>query len=226
MTITGKKYEGTFVSGIICGEGTFYNTDGTKFVGTFVDFNNAIGTYHDKDGISYEAIIKDGYLSWQQTEKNESENTQQPEAQSTENSESQSEEELVGSDLFENVYVPYAQREGRVFAFEAVKTFAENFGYDYKLSEPSEDEESLTYIKVMDGDDYVYFAFSPVEQDILVQSLDLISYYQAKSNSEVGMSNYSKDRTASYDSFKTHVIGEKEKQVAGVKEQREFLFKN
>lgn len=60
---TGERYEGTFQSRSIYGEGTLYYPDGASFVGTFTDFGNATGEYCDKDGITYEATIKDGELS-------------------------------------------------------------------------------------------------------------------------------------------------------------------
>lgn len=60
---TGERYEGRFISGTIYGEGTLYYPDGASFVGTFTDFDNATGEYCDKDGILYEAAIKDGELS-------------------------------------------------------------------------------------------------------------------------------------------------------------------
>ena len=59
---TGEKYEGTFNARVLSGDGILYYPDGSSFIGTFTDFYNATGEYCDKDGVSYEATIKDGEL--------------------------------------------------------------------------------------------------------------------------------------------------------------------
>ncbi len=127
--------------------------------------------------------------------------------------------ELRGTDLFEEIYVPFAERE-KVRIFYAVKEYAPNSGYEYEITEPSDD--AVASVKFISGSDYVYIAFTPGVEEI--ELMMTVSYYQASTDSEVSMSNYSTERSPIYDKFQTHVIGEQPNDVEGVKEQREFLF--
>lgn len=126
---------------------------------------------------------------------------------------------LVGTNLFEEIYVPYAEREKAVI-FHLVKEYAPQSGYEYEITEPS--DNTVASIKFKSESDYVYIAFAPGIEDI--ELMMIVSYYQASTDSEVSMSNYSTERSPAYDKFQTHVIGEQENDVEGIKEQREFLF--
>lgn len=129
---------------------------------------------------------------------------------------------LEVSNMFKDVYLPYAKRE-KSFVFEGVKTFAQNTNtYTAEIKEP--DSEDACSIKFTDENgDYVYIAFSPNEDG--VYTVILVSYYQASSNSEVSLSNYSAYSSPENDTFKTHRIGESDVVVKGTDEQQEFLFK-
>lgn len=126
---------------------------------------------------------------------------------------------IVGMDLFELVYVPFAQGEERT-AFSDVKAFIDDSGYEYSCVEPT--TESTGEIKVFSDDDYVYFAF--FERSSGAYTIMTVSYYHASSNSEVSLSNYSTNGDHSYDKLTTHKIGESDETVSSVAEQREFLF--
>lgn len=130
-------------------------------------------------------------------------------------------EELETSDLFKEVYLPYATRENP-FMFEAVKTFAQNLNsYTVEITDPT--QEDMGSIKIADGnEDYVYFSFSPNSSGI--EMIMTLSYHQAATNSEVSLSNLSTDCSPEYDTFHTHILGETELQVDSPDEQKTFLF--
>ena len=128
-------------------------------------------------------------------------------------------EVLLGSALFESVYVPYAKAEMRT-SFSDVTSFLENGRYDYSVQNPSPDV--IGEITVRDGDDYVYFSF--LERSSNFYTIMTVSYYQASSNSEVSLSNYSPYGDHKYDTLNTHKIGNSVEEVATVDEQRLFLF--
>lgn len=130
------------------------------------------------------------------------------------------EPEKPATDFFETVYAPYANRE-KPFNFYEVKAFSESCGYKTEITNPS-DEEVGTIIITDDNGDYVYFAFSPING---VETIMIVSFYQASSNSEVSLDNYSSDGSRQYDRLSTHVIGESEMNVKSVDQQRQFLFK-
>lgn len=123
------------------------------------------------------------------------------------------------TDLFENVYAKYANRE-MPFAYTAVKEFAQSSKYKAEIVEPSSD--TLGTIKLYDSNgDYVYFGFNASNG---VQTVMTVSFYKASSKTEVSMSNYSSDGNKQYDKFKSHVIGKGAIDVSGVDEQRTILF--
>lgn len=130
-------------------------------------------------------------------------------------------DELEISDLFKDIYLPYAKRE-KSFAFEAVKTFAQNIdNYDVEIQDPiSENIGTITFTDV--NGDYVFFAFAPKTSDMYM--IMTLSYHQAATNSEVSLGNYSPDCTAEYDIYQTHILGEDEIKVNGPDEQQSFLF--
>ena len=121
--------------------------------------------------------------------------------------------------LFEDVYLPYANRE-KTFTFNSVKTFANSCGYTAEIVEPTNDTNATIKISVTNGD-YVYFSFSPINS---IDTIITVSFYHAISNSEVSLSNFSSDGSASYDTFDTHIIGEQSKKVSGTDAQYSFLF--
>ncbi|NCE63733.1 hypothetical protein D1159_03850 [Pseudoflavonifractor sp. 524-17] len=132
------------------------------------------------------------------------------------------EPKFVGTPLFEDVYITYAERK-QSLAFDDVKAFVEELDYETEITEPTTDD--LGQIKVFDlgkEGDYVFITFLPNEANYEI--IYLISYYQAETNCEVSMANYSTNRFEAYDEFKTHIIGETEITVSGIDEQREFLF--
>lgn len=128
---------------------------------------------------------------------------------------------LKVSRLFNDVYLPYAKRE-KAFSFEGVKTFAQNTKeYTVDMKEPG--SEDGCFVKFTDENgDYVYFAFSPNEDGTF--TIILVSFYQASSNSEVSLSNYSLSSSPEYDTYETHIIGNDPIEVSGVDKQQEFLF--
>lgn len=130
-------------------------------------------------------------------------------------------EELETSDLFKEVYLPYATRENP-FMFEAVKTFAQSLNsYTVEITDPT--QEDIGSIKIADGnEDYVYFSFSPNSSGI--EMIMTLSYHQAATNSEVSLSNLSTYCSPEYDTFHTHILGETELQVDSPDEQKTFLF--
>lgn len=133
---------------------------------------------------------------------------------------------LVGTDLFEQIYVPYASRD-LSFWFDNVKEYISKYvdgsAYVNEMTEAS--PETLGEIKITNNNsgDYVYILFKFFEETDY-QLIMVVSYYQASSNSEVSLYNYSSDGSTAYDKFYTHIIGEQQKQVYGVSKQREFLF--
>lgn len=128
---------------------------------------------------------------------------------------------LETTKLFDEIYTVYAERE-QSFEFSAVVNFLEGYDtYQVTIKEPTETD--VGQITVEDGTgDQVYFAFAPASDGR--EMIMTVSYFQAKSNSEVSLSNYSSDCDPSYDSFETHVLGEAGKEVSGVFAQTIFLF--
>ena len=128
-------------------------------------------------------------------------------------------ENIVSSKLFEEVYVPYANRE-KPFVFNTVMTYAQSVDYDTEIVEPTESE--IGSIKIIDTTgDYVYFSFLPIND---IETISTVSYYQSATNSEVSLNNYSSDGSEKYDEFNTHIIGEQSTKVNGIDDQRIFLF--
>ena len=124
------------------------------------------------------------------------------------------------SELFTSVYVPFANRE-KSWYFKSVKSFAKSCGYTYEITKPTEDDIGQITISDSNGD-YVYFAFMPSSgKDEIIM---IVSFHQEESNTEVSVSNYSTDSSASYDTFSTQVIGEAKNEVSSIDEQQDFLF--
>lgn len=133
---------------------------------------------------------------------------------------SESMENVNSTELFESIYVPYANRE-KAYFFESVKTFVQTTEYEIEITEPTSD--TFAQIKLADNNgDYVYFVFNSIDDIEIIMS---VSYYQGATTTEVSMSNYSTDGSPAYDTFSTHVIGEQANKVDGTDEQRLFLFK-
>lgn len=128
----------------------------------------------------------------------------------------------VGTDLFEQIYVPFAKGENRT-GISDVKIFLEDNDYEFTCVDPT--SESIGEITVTDSEneDYVYFAF--LERDSGVQTIMTASYYQKLSNSEVALSNYSTNGDHAYDQLTIHNLGEENQNVNTVDEQREFFFR-
>lgn len=60
---SGEKYIGSFINRVIRGEGELIYPDGGSFKGNFTDLDNAVGTYTDVDGTTYEAVIENGEIT-------------------------------------------------------------------------------------------------------------------------------------------------------------------
>ena len=117
--------------------------------------------------------------------------------------------------------MPFASRE-KSFLFEDVKNYLSTCEYNVEIT-GADNIDELTSIHVYDSnDDYVYFAFSPINDMDYIMT---VNFYQSSTNSEVSLSNYSADGSASYDQYTTHIIGESSKTVKNVDQQRDFLFK-
>ncbi len=126
---------------------------------------------------------------------------------------------LVGTELFENIYVPFATRE-KTGIFSGVKEYAPNSGYTYEVVEPTSD--TLGSVKFIDGEDNVFISFLPTDDGI--EMISSVTYHYASSNLEVTRANYSTDRVPGNDIFETHIIGRYTQTVDGLDAQREFLF--
>ena len=144
--------------------------------------------------------------------------TQNEDAQSEDDNSSESSEV---SNLFKEIYLPYAQRE-KPFIFEAVKTLAQNTeDYSVNVQEPtSEDSGTITFTD--ENGDYVFFSFAPNSAG--VNMITILSYHQTATNSEVSLSNYSSDCTPEHDKLNTQIIGEEQNEVSSTDEQQAFLF--
>lgn len=129
-------------------------------------------------------------------------------------------EQIETTDLFENIYVPYANRE-MPSTFVMVEEFAKESGYEVNIVEPT--DEIVGSIKLFDENgDYVYFSSKEVDD---IEVIWKVSFYRAITNSEVNMTDYSSGKSISYNAeYNTHIIGESYQKVNGVDEQREFLF--
>lgn len=127
------------------------------------------------------------------------------------------------TDLFDKVYSPYALR---VYSpnNKDVTEFLKGCGFEYSVST----ENGFTEIKVTSGEDYVYFCFAPrtVNGELNFDTFTTISYFNAASNSEVSLNNYSSDGDFEYDTLQTHIIGESSKDARSVTAQRDFVFSN
>ncbi len=143
------------------------------------------------------------------------------ETESTANSEPISDKtETQGvTDLFQEVYLPYANRE-KPFAFSLVKQFAQNTNYEIDITEPSSEELGTITLTAPNGD-YVWFSFRNIND---IEIIMTVSYFQLSSDSEVSLSNYSDDGSPLYDIYRTHVLGEPISNVTNTQEQQAFLF--
>lgn len=122
------------------------------------------------------------------------------------------------SALFEDIYAKYVdpeQNERRAKVFSIVKNFVEGSSYETEIVESKS-------IKVLDDNgNYVYFGFKTLDG---LDVINLITYYQASSNSEVSQKEYTGTELFKYEILTTHVIGEEEKEVDNIKQQKAFLF--
>ena len=125
----------------------------------------------------------------------------------------------IGTSLFEDIYVPYASRK-KDFSFNSIKNFSKECGYEYTVTEPT--EEDFGEVKIIDGDNYVYFAFLPNSDGI--DSAYIVNYYQAETKTEVSFEIFSTDFSPEYDHLTTHILGNSKEDVKSIDEQRNFLF--
>lgn len=123
------------------------------------------------------------------------------------------------TDLFQEVYLPYANRE-KPFAFSLVKQFAQNTNYEIDITEPSSEELGTITLTAPNGD-YVWFSFRNIND---IEIIMTVSYFQLSSDSEVSLSNYSDDGSPLYDIYRTHILGEPISNVTNTQEQQAFLF--
>lgn len=128
-------------------------------------------------------------------------------------------EQIKTTDLFENIYVPYANRE-MPSTFVMVEEFAKGNSYEVNIVEPT--DEIAGSIKLFDENgDYMYLSFNIVND---IEIIRVVNFYQASTNLEVSMQNYSTHDSPLYDKYTIHIVGEYNKEVNGIDEQREFLF--
>lgn len=122
------------------------------------------------------------------------------------------------TDLFDKVYSPYALRVYSPNVNDVIE-FVSNCGFKSSVST----ENGYKEIKVISGDDYVYFCFAP-RSTADSNTFTTVSYYQDSSKSEVSLNNYSTSGDYEYDTLQMHVIGESNKDSRSVTAQRDFLF--
>lgn len=193
-------YDGEWNDGVFCGGGVFTWEDGSYFVGEFADGDNADGSYYSAGGYEYDAVIKNGVKVLTPLE--------------------------LGTDLFEQIYVPYANRE-LPSDFYDVKAHISKYAEDNECTLEITDATSraIGTIQVNDSNsgDYVFIAYS-FTGETNEQHISIVSYYQSSSKSEVSMSNLSGSGVRFHDTYNTHVIGNREEQVKDIATQREFLF--
>lgn len=123
-------------------------------------------------------------------------------------------------ELFEAVYVPYVSRE-RPCSFDGVRNFAEVNNYKFEVVEPINNETPGKITFYNENEDYVYFEFLLIDN---IETTMTINFYQGSKNIEVTRNNFSNYESPSADIYFTHVVGELQKQVNDIDEQREFLF--
>ncbi len=119
------------------------------------------------------------------------------------------------SDLFESVYVPYAQKE-KPFDFNSIKTFIESTSYLSEISAPADSFIDAGYINVYNKiGDYVYFNFDDGDS-----AFSNVSFFQASTKANVSFNNATNQQSDSYkiSGYSTYST------VSGVDEQRKFLF--
>lgn len=130
--------------------------------------------------------------------------------------------------IFDDVYVPLATREISLI-LESVKTFLSNTGYHVIHDTVGDDPDSeflsisVYAAKSCEEDDYsIFISLLPLSNGLIAPMT--MSYYWKDKNIEVGWNNFSTEHEARYDTFNTHVVGEREQKVSGIEEQRLFLF--
>ena len=210
--------DGTSISAASFGDTTseiYQWTDG-KFGNATISFVNGKVSSKSQFGLTANTNSSDDNIT---DTDNQSEKTEEVIDSENVNIAENETKEIQSSDLFENVYVHYANRE-KPFIFEGVKSFAQSSGYQINIIEPTEQE--LGEIKMIDSNgDYVYFCFLPIDGVEIIRS---VSYYHSINNSEVTFSNYSQNDSPEYDQFAVHNIGDSPNYVNNIDEQREFLF--
>lgn len=121
---------------------------------------------------------------------------------------------LKSSDLFEDIYVLYENHE-MPSTFNTVEEFTKDIDYEVEILKPT--DEIIGTVKLYDENgDYVYFSFKESKD---IYAIVTVGFYQASTNSEVSIDNFNSDTFKYY----THIIGENNKEVIGIDEQREFL---
>lgn len=196
----GWTYDGEWDNGVFCGSGVFTWEDGSYFVGEFSDGDNADGSYYSVGGYEYDAVIKNGTKILTPLE--------------------------LGSDLFEQIYVPYANRELPSDFYDAkahISQYAEDNGCTLEITNATSRAIGTIQVNDSDSGDYVFISYS-FTGETNEQHISIVSYYQSSSNSEVSMSNLSGSGVRFHDTYNTHVIGNQEEQVKDIATQREFLF--
>ena len=135
-------------------------------------------------------------------------------------SETLSEHDVGG--LFNDVYAWYADNQ---FSLEYQYATMRLNGFDYKFETVDPSEEDIGQVKVYsnDSDDYVWMSFFPYNG---VELLTQVSFYQASTNREVSVSNFSENRAPQYSKYDVHIIGSEETTVSSIQEQRSFLLEN
>jgi len=123
------------------------------------------------------------------------------------------------TDLFKEIYFPYAARE-KPFLYTLVVKHIEESGFPYEFI--GEDSNIiLVYENEEENCDRVSFWFIPGDAYLLINSL---SYHMAENNCEASLSNMSSDGSPQYDKFAVRVVGEVDQKAEGIEDQIAYLF--
>ncbi len=129
-----------------------------------------------------------------------------------------SEPTIQVSKLFEDVYLPYVQREKSI-SFENIKPYASTSEYVVEIIDSSDALFKSIKFNDIDGN-YVYMTFDFANG---VEVIRAISYVHASSNIEVLCTNTSNNNNLKYNQYRMHVIGSEYENSSGIDDQIEFL---
>lgn len=130
---------------------------------------------------------------------------------------------IVTSPLFNDLYLKFVNREAPL-KYDQALIFLEHSGYKYEIIYESEGLiQYNVYADDTPNSDCVCLSF--LDDSFSENMLISMSYTVTSKNLSAGWGNMATEGEAQYDRFATQVIGEAEKEVSGIKEQIDFLFK-